>query len=82
MARGLGIGVVAEGVERSEQADALAAFGCTQAQGFLFGRPVPEEPGFVADVAALSRGAGPGTSRARPRGRDATIPRIHPREVS
>ena len=49
MARGLGIGVVAEGVERPEQADALAAFGCALAQGFLFGRPVPE-PGFVATV--------------------------------
>jgi diguanylate cyclase (GGDEF)-like protein/PAS domain S-box-containing protein len=64
MARGLGIGVVAEGVERSEQADALAAFGCTLAQGFLFGRPAPEELGFVADVAR----AAPATGRATPPG--------------
>ena len=50
---GLGIGVVAEGVERPEQADALGAFGCALAQGFLFGRPVPE-PGFVATIGAPS----------------------------
>jgi diguanylate cyclase (GGDEF)-like protein/PAS domain S-box-containing protein len=37
---GMGIDVVAEGVETREQALWLAAHGCAHGQGFLFGRPV------------------------------------------
>jgi EAL domain-containing protein (putative c-di-GMP-specific phosphodiesterase class I) len=39
----LGVSVVAEGVETEAQANELRAIGCDCAQGFLFGRPVPEE---------------------------------------
>jgi diguanylate cyclase (GGDEF)-like protein len=39
----LGVSVVAEGVETEAQANELRAIGCDTAQGFLFGRPVPEE---------------------------------------
>jgi diguanylate cyclase (GGDEF)-like protein len=35
----LEVDVVAEGVERSEQAEALAAIGCRLMQGWLYGRP-------------------------------------------
>jgi EAL domain-containing protein (putative c-di-GMP-specific phosphodiesterase class I) len=41
MSRSLGISAVAEGVERTEQAETLRAIGCPRAQGFLFARPVP-----------------------------------------
>ncbi|WP_181407487.1 bifunctional diguanylate cyclase/phosphodiesterase [Nocardioides sambongensis] len=41
MADGLGIRAVAEGVEREEQAEILAALGYDQLQGFGYGRPAP-----------------------------------------
>jgi diguanylate cyclase (GGDEF)-like protein/PAS domain S-box-containing protein len=37
---GMGLDVVAEGVETREQAEWLAEHGCPAGQGFLFGRPV------------------------------------------
>ncbi len=43
MAHGLGLRVVAEGVEREQERDALIALGCDDAQGFLLGRPVPAD---------------------------------------
>jgi diguanylate cyclase (GGDEF)-like protein len=43
MAHGLGLRVVAEGVEREAERDVLVALGCDEAQGYLFGKPVPAE---------------------------------------
>ncbi len=52
LGKGLGIEVVAEGVETEEQATALRRLGCERAQGYLFSRPVP------FDQAALLSGMG------------------------
>ena len=43
IAQGLGIGVVAEGIETESQVEQLASFGCTLGQGFLFSRAVDRE---------------------------------------
>jgi diguanylate cyclase (GGDEF)-like protein/PAS domain S-box-containing protein len=40
LARGLRLGVVAEGVETERQRDHLRELGCAYAQGFLFSRPI------------------------------------------
>lgn len=55
LAHGLGLKVVAEGIENAEQLDTLAELGCDEAQGFHLGRPMSG-----ADIAeqVLSRGVG------------------------
>ncbi|MFK0206359.1 EAL domain-containing protein [Agrobacterium sp. NPDC090283] len=42
IASALGMTTVSEGVETREQADALIELGCRVAQGYLFGKPVPQ----------------------------------------
>jgi diguanylate cyclase (GGDEF)-like protein/PAS domain S-box-containing protein len=42
LAHALSLEVVAEGVERPEQVEALRALGCDTAQGYIFSRPLPE----------------------------------------
>ena len=37
-----GMQVVAQGIEREDQRDALAALGCELGQGYLLGRPLPQ----------------------------------------
>jgi diguanylate cyclase (GGDEF)-like protein len=43
IARALGMNVTAEGVETTDQLDFLKALGCDDAQGYLFGAPIPFE---------------------------------------
>jgi diguanylate cyclase (GGDEF)-like protein len=53
MAEGLGLDCVAEGVETAEQAAALSAMGCSNAQGWHFARPMPAEA--IREALAPSR---------------------------
>jgi EAL domain-containing protein (putative c-di-GMP-specific phosphodiesterase class I) len=41
LARSLGMGPVAEGVEVSDQLEGVTTAGCEEMQGFYFSRPVP-----------------------------------------
>jgi diguanylate cyclase (GGDEF)-like protein/PAS domain S-box-containing protein len=43
LARALGLGTVAEGVETQEQLTWVRRLGCSTAQGFLLGRPMPAD---------------------------------------
>ena len=43
LGKNLGLQVVAEGVEDRETWDTLASFGCDEAQGYFFSRPIPSD---------------------------------------
>jgi diguanylate cyclase (GGDEF)-like protein/PAS domain S-box-containing protein len=57
----VGLGLVAEGIERAEQIGAIVEAGCLEGQGFLYARPVEAER-----LAALLRGGplGPAARRS------------------
>jgi EAL domain-containing protein (putative c-di-GMP-specific phosphodiesterase class I) len=41
LGKALGLQVVAEGIERAEQAEVLRSLGCARGQGYLYSRPLP-----------------------------------------
>ena len=41
MGKSLGVSTVAEGVENERTVDFLRSIGCTEAQGYFFGKPMP-----------------------------------------
>lgn len=71
LGHGLGMTVLAEGVERPEELALLKEFGCDQAQGYMFARPAPAAAAFAFAVQArndLAMAAQP----AKPKLRDVT----------
>jgi EAL domain-containing protein (putative c-di-GMP-specific phosphodiesterase class I) len=59
LARNLGMGVVAEGVETNAQRDLLLSLGCESLQGYLLHRPMPVEQIDLLLLQAADR-TGPG----------------------
>ena len=82
----VGLTVVAEGVERKAELDALTALGCHRVQGFLFSRPVPAEtadtflrhPGnwLLGVPASLPEPPEPPAGKVRQRARDHRVQRF------
>jgi diguanylate cyclase (GGDEF)-like protein len=54
LARNLGLGVIAEGIETAKQAHDLEAIGCEMGQGYHFGKPEPY--GRIIDTLTVSPG--------------------------
>jgi EAL domain-containing protein (putative c-di-GMP-specific phosphodiesterase class I) len=58
----LNLGVIAEGIEETDQLDELREAGCNTGQGFLFAHPVP--PGEVPRLLARYSGGVPSSASA------------------
>lgn len=54
LGRGLGMTVVAEGVERPDELALLREFGCDQVQGYIFARPAPAAAAFAFAVNTIN----------------------------
>src|SRR5699024_3087509 len=68
MARSLGIGIIAEGVESTEQREILQGYGCNTMQGYLFSAPleVDDFQQFVRQYRQRQQPAGPARSGHKP----------------
>jgi EAL domain-containing protein (putative c-di-GMP-specific phosphodiesterase class I) len=70
LARGLGLEVVAEGVETKEELEFLRRHGCDQIQGYLFSRAIPADQLSTLLMLESLPGEGRlGKLEPRPRGR-------------
>ncbi len=70
LARRMGLTVIAEGVETTDQDELLREMGCPVVQGYLYGRPVPPgevllpEADAAPEAAATDRNSRPASSAA------------------
>jgi EAL domain-containing protein (putative c-di-GMP-specific phosphodiesterase class I) len=70
-AESFGLAILAEGVERAEQAHFLLSHDCRHVQGYLFGRPAPmRDVGAIIakdlrNIAAVERSGNPAISSGR-----------------
>jgi EAL domain-containing protein (putative c-di-GMP-specific phosphodiesterase class I) len=57
LARSMGLEIIAEGVETDRQQAFLLKEGCSQIQGYLYGRPMPAGSmhDFLDDIRAVAR---------------------------
>jgi diguanylate cyclase (GGDEF)-like protein len=76
LAHGLGIGVVAEGIETDDQVDRLRELGCDLGQGYLFSRPVPAEQTTALLGSLPTSTRAPAATARRPRTRTRTLRRV------
>jgi|GEM_PF-4131965 len=54
LAQHLNMEVIAEGIEQQDHCDRLQQLGCQLGQGYLFGRPLPEEQAFAVQPARMT----------------------------
>ena len=66
MARGLNLNVIAEGVESQAQLEYLREIECNEAQGFLFGKPLP--PDVISQLLVQEPYATPGSQSRSTKG--------------
>jgi diguanylate cyclase (GGDEF)-like protein/PAS domain S-box-containing protein len=78
LGRGMGLQVIAEGIEDLDQADWLLRHGCAMAQGYAFGRPAPLPSTAELLIGELTEAPGEEMTEETPEELTADLPEITP----